>query len=69
MKMEEKALLNFKLGIKDEFNQGCTEMKQVLDRVRNYNSKNDKVSSLSAIEIKELTKRGLNEDYYEGEKV
>ena len=42
-------------------------MKQVLDRVRNLNSKNDKVSSLSAIEIKELTKRGLNEDQYEGE--
>ncbi len=62
--MEEKALLNFKLGIKDEFNTGCTEMKQVLDRVRNQNKNNEPASSLSAIEIKELTKRG-GEEYYE----
>jgi len=27
MKMEEKALLNFKLGIKDEFTSGCTDIK------------------------------------------
>ncbi len=35
LKIEEKALLNFKLGITDEFNKGCTELKQVLDRLRN----------------------------------
>jgi len=35
LKMEEKALLNFKLGIKDEFTTGCTDVKQVLERVRN----------------------------------
>ena len=56
MKMEEKALLNFKLGIKDEFTTGCTDIKQVLERVRA--KKTEPVSSLSAVEIKELTKRG-----------
>ena len=56
MKMEEKALLNFKLGIKDEFTTGCTDIKQVLERVRS--KKSEPVSSLSAVEIKELTRRG-----------
>jgi len=35
LKVEEKALMNFKLGIKDEFNVGCTEIKQVLENIRN----------------------------------
>lgn len=34
IKLEEKAMMNFRLGIKDEYNQGCTELKQVLERVR-----------------------------------
>ena len=34
IKLEERAMMNFRLGIKDEYNQGCTELKQVLERVR-----------------------------------
>lgn len=36
IKLEESAMLNYKLGIKDDYNQGCTDLKQVLDRVRNH---------------------------------
>lgn len=61
MKMEEKALLNFKLGIKDEFTIGCTDIKQVLERVRSKQT--EPVSSLSAVEIREMTKR--DDEFYE----
>ena len=33
-KREETALLNFKLGIKDELITECTDVKQVLEKVR-----------------------------------
>ena len=34
-KAEEKALMNFKLGITDDLIQGCQDVKQVLEAVRN----------------------------------
>lgn len=46
--------MNFKLGISDEYNRGCTDIKQVLANIRNEQT----ISSLSQVEIKELTKRG-----------
>ena len=33
-KREETALLNFKLGIKDDLIAECTDVKQVLEKVR-----------------------------------
>ena len=54
IKLEEKAMMNFRLGIADEYNKGCTDIKQVLNNVHNQNP----VSSLSTVEIKELTRRG-----------
>ena len=68
-KAEEKALLNFKLGISDDVIKGCTDVKQVLEAVRNdYIAKKtgtdgktlaaqQKVSSLTDFEIKELTQK------------
>lgn len=68
-KAEEKALLNFKLGITDDVIKGCTDVKQVLEAVRNdYIAKKtgtdsktlaaqQKVSSLTDFEIKELTQK------------
>ena len=71
-KAEEKALMNFKLGISDDLIQGCQDVKQVLEAVRNqflqkqaekagFDAKavtaNQKASSLSVFEIKELTQR------------
>ena len=73
-KAEEKALMNFKLGVTDDMITGCQDVKQVLEAVRTHyinrhdllqqqehgdnptvNISNQKVSSLSAFEIKELT--------------
>lgn len=62
IKLEEKAMMNFRLGIKDEYNQGCTELKQVLERVRKDQKQ---ASSLTTIEIKELTRRDKDEVYEE----
>jgi len=33
-KREEKALMNFKLGIKDDLTADCTDVKQVLEKIR-----------------------------------
>jgi hypothetical protein len=57
LKVEEKALMNFKLGIKDEFNVGCTDIKQVLEKIRSE-ATNTKPCNLSTVEIKELTRKG-----------
>lgn len=69
-KSEEKALMNFKLGIADDTIKGCQDVKQVLEAVRDQflqrqaeklgqsmSVKNAKVSSLSQFEIKELTQK------------
>ena len=34
-KAEEKALMNFKLGISDDMIKGCQDVKQVLEAVKN----------------------------------
>jgi len=48
--------MNFKLGIKDDLIADCTDVKQVLDRVRGLDkAKNNKASDLTEFEIKELT--------------
>ena len=49
--------MNFKLGIKDEFNEGCTEIKQVLEKIRSE-AMQTKPCNLSTVEIKELTRKG-----------
>ena len=57
-KREEKALMNFKLGIKDDLIADCTDVKQVLERVRGQVTKQpEKPSTLSDYEIKQLTQR------------
>ena len=35
-KREETALMNFKLGIKDDLISECTDVKQVLEKVRSH---------------------------------
>ena len=35
IKLEENAMMNFRLGIPDQYNKGCTDFKQVLANVRN----------------------------------
>lgn len=56
-KREDEALINFRLGVKDDLTRDCTDIKQVLERVRaKYNSHcKAKPSSLTDFEIKELT--------------
>ena len=55
-KREEKALMNFKLGIKDDLIADCTDVKQVLERVRGSVMKNHKkASELTDFEVKALT--------------
>jgi hypothetical protein len=57
-KREEKALMNFKLGIKDDLIADCTDVKQVLERVRGLGTKqSDKPSTLTSFEVKALTQR------------
>jgi len=57
-KREEKALMNFKLGIKDDLIADCTDVKQVLERVRGQTVKQPvKASELTDFEIKQLTQR------------
>ena len=34
LKKEEQALMNFKLGVTDDYNRGCTDIKQVLANIR-----------------------------------
>ena len=58
-KKEDEALMNFKLGIRDELTRDCEDIKQVLEKVRakfvvGYQ---EKASKLSEFEIKELTQR------------
>ena len=48
--------MNFKLGIKDEYNVGCTDLKQVFEKLRNES--NQKICDLTSVEIKELTRKG-----------
>jgi len=66
-KAEELALMNYKLGIDDDVVKGCQDVKQVLEAVRSKFLQDQaaklgktmtieqKVSSLSTFEIKELT--------------
>ena len=58
-KKEDEALMNFKLGIRDELTRDCEDIKQVLEKVRakyviGYQ---EKASKLTEFEIKELTQR------------
>jgi hypothetical protein len=50
--------MNFKLGIKDDLIADCTDVKQVLEKVRGLSTKQvEKASDLSSFEIKQLTQR------------
>ena len=56
-KREETALMNFKLGIKDDLIKECTDVKQVLEKVRSHylgetgtNAK-EKASTLTEFEM------------------
>jgi hypothetical protein len=53
--------MNFKLGIKDELIADCTDIKQVLEKVRGQVVKKpEKASELTNFEIKYLTQKSGN---------